>query len=201
MNTSFKHTERRDFVDFLLLLYRHSRIFYMTFVSLLFLAILIHFFQSPIYKFNLDIKVSESNSIFMPIIMYRNNLKQASNNPVSNKEEKEFSSLGVDRLVSDLLIGGKIYNILDPKFYEGYYYSAQIYQFLKKFEQAELYYNMIPSTHNLHIESKKNIALNKSKLNKFAEGEIYLLELISLHPNEDSLLITLADLYRFKKKI
>ena len=59
---------------------------------------------------------------------------------------------------------------------------------------------MIPSTHNLHIESKKNIALNKSKLNKFTDGEIYLLELISQHPNEDSLLITLADLYRFQKK-
>ena len=93
-----------------------------------------------------------------------------------------------------------ISNILDPEFYEGYYYSAQIHQFLKNFEQAELYYNMIPSTHNLHIESKKNIALNKSKLNKFTEGEIYLLELISQHPNEDSLLITLADLYRFQKK-
>lgn len=93
-----------------------------------------------------------------------------------------------------------ISNILDPKFYEGYYYSAQIYQFLKKFEQAEFYYNMIPSTHSLHIESRKNIAFNKSKLNKFVEGEIYLLELINLYPNEDSLLIALADLYRFQKK-
>jgi len=94
----------------------------------------------------------------------------------------------------------KISNILDPEFYGGYYYSAQIYQFLKKFEQAEFYYNMIPSTHNLHIESKKNIAFNKNKLNQFTEGEIYLLELINLHPNEDSLLVALADLYRFQKK-
>jgi len=93
-----------------------------------------------------------------------------------------------------------ISNILDPEFYEGYYYSAQIYQFLKKFDQAELYYNMIPSTHNLHIESKKNIAFNKSKLNKFIEGEEYLLELIKLYPNEGSLLIAMADLYRFQKK-
>ena len=93
-----------------------------------------------------------------------------------------------------------ISNILDPKFYEGYYYSAQIYQFLNKFEQAELYYNLIPSTHSLYIESKKNIAFNKSKLDKFIEGKIYLLELIKLYPNEDSLLIALADLYRFQKK-
>jgi Flp pilus assembly protein TadD len=93
----------------------------------------------------------------------------------------------------------KISNILDPSFYEGYYYSAQIYQFLKQFEQAESLYNMIPSTHSLYFESIINIALNKSKMNKFAEGEAYLSELINQHPNEGSLLIALGDLYRFQK--
>ena len=93
-----------------------------------------------------------------------------------------------------------ISNILDPEFYEGYYYSAQIYQFLKQYEQAELHYTMIPSTHSLYFESTKNIALNKSKMNKFTEGEVYLLELINQHPNEGSLLTALGDLYRFQKK-
>ena len=118
MNTSFKHTERRDFVDFLLLLYRHSRIFYMTFASLLFLAILINYFQSPKYKFNVEIQIPESNDIFVPVIMYRDKLRQASNEPVSSKEEQEFSSLGVDRLVNDLLIGGRIFYSLDNKISE-----------------------------------------------------------------------------------
>jgi len=144
----------------------------------------------------------------MPLINY---VFFNSNGTIKNTKE---SARSIYEIVKSLLADPKsqdvnynfilfyltISNILDPEFYEGYYYSAQIHQFLKNFEQAELYYNMIPSTHNLHIESKKNIALNKSKLNKFTEGEIYLLELISQHPNEDSLLITLADLYRFQKK-
>jgi len=118
MNTSSKYTVHRDFVDFLVMLYRHSKIFYMTFVSLLLLAILIDFFQSPIYKFNVEINIPKSNDIFMPVIMYRDNLKQASNEQISSRDEKEFSSLGVDRLVNDLLIGGRIFYSLDNKISE-----------------------------------------------------------------------------------
>ena len=94
----------------------------------------------------------------------------------------------------------KICNTLNKEFYEGYYYLAQVYQFLKDFEKSELVYNMIPYTHNLYIESQKNIAFNKIKMSKFNEGENYLIQLINYYPDVNSLNIALADFYRLEKK-
>ena len=119
MNTSSKRTVHRDFVDFLVLLYSHSKIFYMTFASLLFLAILINFIQTPKYKFSVEIKVPSSNDIFMPVIMYRDNLRNASDEATLNKGI-EFSSNGVDKIINDLLIGGRIFHIIDNKISESF---------------------------------------------------------------------------------
>ena len=153
MNTSFKHTERRDFVDFLLLLYRHSRIFYMTFASLLFLAILINYFQSPKYKFNVEIKIPESNDIFMPVIMYRDNLRQASNEPAFNKEEKEFSSLGVGRLINDLLIGGRVFNNLDNKIREVIPFDSNLSSVIDSKRKNDYFVVDVKSTDKLLVKN------------------------------------------------
>ena len=117
MNTSSKHTVHRDFIDFLLMLYSHSKIFYMTLFSLLLLAVLFNFMQTPKYKFSVEIRAPSSNDIFMPVIMYRDNLRNASDEATLNKG-KEFSSLGVDKIINDLLIGGRIFPILDNKIRE-----------------------------------------------------------------------------------
>ena len=117
MNTSSKHTVHRDFIDFLLLLYSHSKIFYMTLFSLLLLAVLFNFMQTPKYKFSVEIRAPSSNDLFMPVIMYRDNLRNASDEATLNKG-KEFSSLGVDKILFDLLIGGRIFPIIDNKISE-----------------------------------------------------------------------------------
>ena len=152
MNTSFKHTERRDFVDFLLLLYRHSRIFYMTFASLLFLAILINYFQSPKYKFNVEIQIPESNDIFMPVIMYRDMLRQASSENTLGKGQ-EFSSLGVDQLINDLLIGGRIFNILDDKISEVSSIDSDVRSVISAKRLANYFVVDVKSTDNFLVKS------------------------------------------------
>ena len=152
MNTSFKHTERRDFVDFLLLLYRHSRIFYMTFASLLFLAILINYFQSPKYKFNVEIQIPESNDIFMPVIMYRDMLRQASSENTLGKGQ-EFSSLGVDQLINDLLIVGRIFPILDDKISEVSSIDSDVRSVISAKRKANYFVVVVKSTDNFLVKS------------------------------------------------
>ena len=73
--------------------------------------------EKPKYKFNVEIQIPESNDLFMPVIMYRDMLRQASSENTLGKGQ-EFSSLGVDQLINDLLIGGRIFNILDDKISE-----------------------------------------------------------------------------------
>ena len=101
---------------------------------------------------------------------------------------------------SFLLFYLSLANILDPNLNESYFFSAQIYQDLKKYEIAEIFYKKVSSSHDLYFDSQKNISLNKSKLNFFKEGEDRLLELIDNNPSEEHFIIALADLYRFKKK-
>ena len=125
MNMPSKYKEHRDFIDFLLLLYRHSKIFYLTLASLLLLAMLFNLNQTQKYKFDVEIKVPASNDIFMPVIMYRDNLRQASNEATLNRGQ-EFSSLGVDQLINDLLIGGRIFSILDNEIKEASNFDSNV---------------------------------------------------------------------------
>jgi len=91
-------------------------------------------------------------------------------------------------------------NLLDPKFNESYFYSAQIYQVLQNFQKAEILYKKINESHNLYIESQKNIAFNKTKMGFFNEGEELLLELIKKNNKSENLILALADMYRFEKR-
>ena len=93
-----------------------------------------------------------------------------------------------------------IANLLDSNFNEAYFYSAQIYQILKNYYKAESLYKKVSVNHNLYIESQKNIAINKSKIGLFEEGEEHLLELIKNYSNQENIFVALADLYRIEKK-
>ena len=48
-----------------------------------------------------------------------------------------------------------IANLLDPDFDEGYFYSAQIYQILEKYNKAEKLYKKISVNHDLFVDSQK----------------------------------------------
>ena len=93
-----------------------------------------------------------------------------------------------------------IANFLDPYFYEGYFYSAQIYQSLNKYDRAEEFYNKIAVNHELYIDSQKNIAMNNNKIGLSLEAEKKLLKLIDIYPNKPDLILALADIYRIEKK-
>ena len=94
----------------------------------------------------------------------------------------------------------RVATFLDPNLNEAYFYSAQIYQILKKYELAENFYLQISKKHQLYLESQKSIAINKSKRGLFEEAKNNLLFLIELYPNDNNLIIALADLYRTEKK-
>ena len=99
-----------------------------------------------------------------------------------------------------LLFYLKISTLIDQNFSEGYFYSAQIYQILDNISMAEIFYEKINFDHNLFLESQKNIAINKSKIGKFKEGEKKLLKLINQYENQNNIFNALADLYRVEGK-
>lgn len=114
MKTKTDSHTQRDFIDFLLLLYRHQKKFFLILILFCGLAFFFTYKQNPIYDFKMKVSAPSSNDVFMPIIMYRNSLRKASNNPIVN-EGNEFSSKGVNSLLRDLLIGGRIFPIVDKK--------------------------------------------------------------------------------------
>ena len=99
-----------------------------------------------------------------------------------------------------LLFYLSIASIIDPDFYETYFYLGKIYESIKNFSKAEDYYKKIITDHRLYLSSQKNIALNKSKQGLFNEGEKILKDLIDTYQGNTDLLIALADLYRIEKK-
>ena len=94
----------------------------------------------------------------------------------------------------------KVATFLDPNLNEAYFYLAQIYQILKKYELAENFYLKISKNNQLYVESQKYIAINKRKRGLFDEGEKDLIILIDLYPDDYNLVIALADFYRIEKK-
>jgi len=99
-----------------------------------------------------------------------------------------------------LLFYLSIANLFDPYFDEAFYFTAQIYQQLNNYDKAETFYNKVSNTHEFYVDSQKNIAINKGKLNLFEEGEEKLLFLIDNYPTKFNLVVALADLYRVQKK-
>ena len=88
---------------------------------------------------------------------------------------------------------------LDSTFDEAYFYLAQIYQKLKIYDKAEMFYSLLRKEHPLYIESQKNIALNK-RFKNIEEAEKDLIFLLNFYPGNQNLLIALADLYRSSKQ-
>jgi len=111
----------------------------------------------------------------------------------SSSDDKSISNYNL------LLFYLSIANLLDGNFNEAYYYSAQIYQILQNYNKAQTLYGKVQLDHNLYLDSQKNIAINKSKIDSFEMGETHLLELIN-NNNNIELLAALADLYRIEKK-
>lgn len=138
MNT--KTNNHRDFIDFLLLLYRHSKKFFLILISFVLFAFLIDYSQTPLYKFNVRIKVPASNDVFMPVIMYRDSLRMASDEAVTNKG-KEFSTLGVDHLINDLLLGGRIFPIIDENLKNSLDLNSNVRSFIDAKRDGE-YFNI-----------------------------------------------------------
>ena len=89
---------------------------------------------------------------------------------------------------------------LDNDLKEAYFYTAQIYQIIKKYNKSSEFYNKIPKEHILYFDSQISIAINKSNLNEFMEAENYLIKLINLYPENYRIKLALADLYRYEKK-
>jgi tetratricopeptide (TPR) repeat protein len=90
--------------------------------------------------------------------------------------------------------------LLDPNFNEAFFYSAQIYQNLKIYEKAEIFYNKINTNHPLYLEGYKNIIFNKGKQNSFIQREQSLLNLKNNYLNKNKINLILADFYRIEKK-
>jgi len=89
---------------------------------------------------------------------------------------------------------------LNEEFDEVYYYTAKLYENLKKYEIARKFYDKISIKHPLYIESKKNIAINKRYENNIEAAEEDLISLINNNIGNANLLIALADLYRSTKQ-
>ena len=94
---------------------------------------------------------------------------------------------------------------LNSKFNESFFITAQLYQMINDYKKAEKFYNNVHKDHNLYLESQKNIAINKKHLNNIKKAEEELISLIELYPDNDSLFVSLADLYKsteqYKKAI
>lgn len=99
-----------------------------------------------------------------------------------------------------LLFYLSVSNYLDPNFHQVHFLTGQIYDILKKYKQAELYYKKIKVTDDLYIISQINIAKNKNKIGLYIEAEKSLLNLVNLYKNNKFLLISLADFYNSEKK-
>jgi tetratricopeptide (TPR) repeat protein len=99
-----------------------------------------------------------------------------------------------------LLFYLSICNFVDPSLNECYFLSDKIYEQLKNYKKAEKIYKKVKKESKLYIDSQRNIALNKSKLGLFEEGEIILLKLNNEYLLNNQIKIGLADLYRIAKQ-
>jgi hypothetical protein len=152
MYSKSNNQTHRDFIDFLLLLYRHAKIFFIALVLLLSFAIFFNYNQVPVYKFSVKIKAPASNDVFMPVIMYRDALRQASDEALTNKGN-EFSSLGVDHLLSDLLQGGRLFPIIDNKLKESYGTKLNVRKFIEV-ERADGGFDIVVKSNDEMTSSK-----------------------------------------------
>ena len=95
--------------------------------------------------------------------------------------------------------------VLDNNNDEANYFLGILYERLKKYQKAEEYFNKIKDNQILYIESQKKIATNIKFYKSINESEKYFIKLLNIYPDNISLYLGLADLYRtseeYKKAI
>ena len=89
---------------------------------------------------------------------------------------------------------------LNESFNEAYFSLGRIYQSLKKYKKAEIFYNRIDQNHDLFLESRINIAKNKKYIKNIKDAESAFLLLLKNYPENYVLLFSLADFYRLNKE-
>ena len=89
---------------------------------------------------------------------------------------------------------------LNESFNEAYFSLGRIYQSLKKYKKAEIFYNRIDQNHDLFLESRINIAKNKKYIKNIKDAESDFLLLLKNYPENYVLLFSLADFYRLNKE-
>ena len=87
-----------------------------------------------------------------------------------------------------------------PNYIEALFIKGQIYKELKFFLKAEKIFKKIEPHQSLYLEAQKNIILIKKEIYEFTKAEQILFNLIDKYPQDNSLLILLADMYRLEKK-
>ena len=137
-------------------------------------------------------------------VFYENNLRKKNNKKVAEAlfniiQESNNPNLQNQNRIDHFLFFLVLILNLNPEFNEALFLQAQILQQLKYFDQAEYIYNNISLSHDLYIEAQKNIVANKNKEGKFNEAKNILISLIDLNPQNNSLILLLADLYRINK--
>jgi len=155
-------------------------------------------------KLNLNkSELLESKMILLKYIFFNNsgNIKEKKLIVRSIYEvvQASISKNNEDINYSFILFYLSIATIIEPNFNEAYFYLAKIYQTLENYNKAEFFYNKISNNHQLFIESKKNIAINKSERGLNDKGIELLKNIKTVTKNEFELKIAFADVYRFQK--
>ena len=115
-------------------------------------------------------------------------------------QEEDLSNLNFPKNIDYYLFYLNLALDFKPQFNEVFFIQAQVYQELQYYLKAEELYNKIQPQHSLYIEAQKLIVINKKNNSKFNEAEKSLIKLIGLFPDNHSLIILLADLYRANKQ-
>ena len=115
-------------------------------------------------------------------------------------QETDPSSFKYPKNIENYLFYLNLALIHNPSFNEAIFVKAQLYQQLKFYERAEKLYDKILENHNLYIEAQKNNAIIKKNNNNFVQAEKLLINLSHKHPNDNSLIMMLANLFRENKK-
>tara|TARA_Y100000590_G_scaffold470332_1_gene663817 strand:+ start:966 stop:2294 length:1329 start_codon:yes stop_codon:yes gene_type:complete len=156
--------------------------------------------------FNEFLKLKDINDYeITKYVFFENNSIIRDNNIIADKIFDIFDnskslnydfSLNIDYYLFYLNLALK----LNPNFSEVLYFKGQIFQELKYYSLAENNFLKIKENNDLYIDAQKNIFFIKKKESKFNEAEDLIINLIEKFPNNSSLRILLADLYKSNKE-
>ena len=158
---------------------------------------------STISKFK---KLNDKNEFnIINYVFYENGQLERNNEDIAERlfnlvQKKDLSIQNYPKNIDYYLFYLNLALNFKPQFNEVFFIQAQVYQELKYYHKAEAIYNKIQPQHILYVEAQKFIAINKKKNNQFDEAEKLLIKLYELFPDNNSLIVLLADLYRTNKQ-